>query len=313
MPVFGPVPSRRLGQSLGINNIPPKTCSYSCIYCQLGRTNRRQVKREEFYNPEDILDEARTKMEEIYSSRKQVDYITFVSDGEPTLDQNLGIEIDLLRQFKEKIAVISNSSLIWMDEVKRDLLKTDWLSLKIDAADNSIWQRIDRPHGTLALDKIMKGILDFAESYKGTLVTETMLVSGYNDYPDNISSIGMFLKRLRPSKAYLLVPTRPPAEKVQRPSYNSLQEVGRIIGSLAQVEVEFITGDEGDNFFVTDNSLDDLLNIFAVHPVKRETAIKLLKERNQDITVLESLVAQGLIEEYSYENNKFYIRKNQRK
>lgn len=310
MLVFGPVPSRRLGQSLGINNIPPKRCSYSCVYCQLGRTNRMKMEREGFYKPEDIFYEAEMKMKKLNARGGHVDYITFVSDGEPTLDRNLGAEIDLLKQFGVKIAVITNASLLWMDEVKKDLLKADWVSLKIDAVNHDIWHRIDRPHGYLDLDKIITGTLDFAKSFNGTLVTETMLVDGYNDKKECIIEIGKHLARLKPSKAYLLVPTRPPAESgIKRPSTEKVREAFLLIHELAQIDVECITGDEGKNFFFTDDAINDLLSIISVHPVKEDVVNKLLKDKKLDRLIINKLIEQNVIEEFIYENNKFYRRR----
>lgn len=310
MVIFGPVPSRRLGQSLGINNIPPKICSYSCVYCQIGRTNRMQLERCEFYKPEVIFHETEVKMKELNARGEHVDYLTFVADGEPTLDKNLGTEIDLLMQFGVKTAVITNASLLWMDEVKNDLMKADWVSLKIDAVDKDIWRRIDRPHGYLNIDKIMTGILDFARSFKGTLVTETMLVSGYNDKKECIDEIGKYLGKVKPSKVYLLVPTRPPAESsVQRPSRQELNEAFKAVRNLARVEVECITGDEGESFFFADDIINDLLSIISVHPVKEDVINKLLADRNLDRSIIDSLINQNIIEEFMYENRKFFIRK----
>ncbi len=310
MLVFGPVPSRRLGQSLGINNIPPKRCSYSCVYCQLGRTNRMQMERAEFYKPEDILCETGIKMKELNAKGGHVDYFTFVCDGEPTLDRNLGVEIDLLKQFGVKIAVITNASLLWMDEVKKDLLKADWVSLKIDAVDHDTWRRIDRPHGYLDLDKIITGTLDFAKSFNGTLVTETMLIDGYNDKKECIIELGKQLKRLKPSKAYLLVPTRPPAESgVKRPSTAKVREAFLLIQKLAQINVECITGDEGENFFFTDDVINDLLSIISVHPIREDVINQLLKDKNLDRLIINKLIEQNVIEEFLYENNKFYRRR----
>jgi wyosine [tRNA(Phe)-imidazoG37] synthetase (radical SAM superfamily) len=106
--VFGPVPSRRLGRSVGINNIPPKICSYACVYCQLGRTLKMQIERKAYYNVEDITKEVREKVEELKERGEKIDYLTFVSDGEPTLDVNIGNEIEALRPLGFKIAVITN-------------------------------------------------------------------------------------------------------------------------------------------------------------------------------------------------------------
>ena len=132
MITFGPVPSRRLGRSLGINNIPPKVCSYSCAYCQVGRTTQMEVERRPFYRPEEILDEVREKVENSWEQGKAIDYLTFVPDGEPTLDINLGREIEILKPLGIKVAVISNASLIWNEGVREVLSKADWVSLKVE-------------------------------------------------------------------------------------------------------------------------------------------------------------------------------------
>ena len=141
--VFGPVPSRRLGRSLGVNNIPPKACSYSCVYCQLGRTANVQVTRREFYNPVDILREAKSKYENAISLGESIDYITFVPDGEPTLDYRLGETLELLQSIGAKVGVISNASLISEQSVRDDLARADWVSLKIDAIDKRTWKQIN--------------------------------------------------------------------------------------------------------------------------------------------------------------------------
>jgi wyosine [tRNA(Phe)-imidazoG37] synthetase (radical SAM superfamily) len=133
MIAFGPVPSRRLGRSLGINNIPPKVCSYSCVYCQLGRTLKMQVERQAFHLPEEILVAVQKKVNSVKAAGESIDYLTFVPDGEPSLDINLGHAIELLRPLGLPIAVITNASLIWREDVRTDLRKADWVSLKVDA------------------------------------------------------------------------------------------------------------------------------------------------------------------------------------
>ena len=138
MLAFGPVPSRRLGRSLGINNIPPKICTYSCAYCQLGRTIKMQAERRAFYPPRQILQDVQDKVERTRKVTETVDYLTFVPDGEPTLDLNLGREIELLRPLGIKIAVITNSSLIWRKDVRETLMKADWVSLKANSVKQEI-------------------------------------------------------------------------------------------------------------------------------------------------------------------------------
>lgn len=310
MKVFGPVPSRRLGQSLGINNIPPKTCSYSCLYCQIGRTNRMQVMRDEFYTPEDICNEVEEKIKVLNAKGERVDYISLVPEGEPTLDKNLGKLIELLKQFNTRIAIITNASLLWMDEVKKDLLKADWVSLKIDAADRETWLRIDRPHGSLSIENILKGVKDFASNFKGRLVTETMLVKGINDSTKSIGMIGEYIAQIKPSKAYLLVPTRPPAESfVTRPDRERLKKAFAMVRDTACVEVECITEDEGESFFLTDDIINDLLSIISVHPVREDVIERLLKEKKYSMDIIGNLIKQGIVEQFTYENRKFFRKK----
>ncbi|KAA0003378.1 MAG: radical SAM protein, partial [Thermoplasmata archaeon] len=170
MSVFGPVPSRRLGKSLGVNNIPVKICSYSCVYCQLGRTLEMSIERKEYYPPSKIFEEAKEKA-------GNADCITFVPDGEPTLDINIGKEIELLRQIK-KVAVLTNGSLLWREDVRHDLMNADLVSIKIDAVSEKLWKKIDRPHPELRLEKVMEGMLEFAREFKGEIITETMLIDG---------------------------------------------------------------------------------------------------------------------------------------
>lgn len=165
MIIFGPVPSRRLGRSLGINNIPPKVCTYSCVYCQLGCTMRMLVKRREFYKPDVILKETNEKIEKLREYGESIDYLTFVPDGEPTLDVNLGLEIELLKSYGIKIAVITNVSLIWRADVREELRKADWVSLKVDSTREDVWRKINRPHKTLQLASILSGMLEFAKVY----------------------------------------------------------------------------------------------------------------------------------------------------
>ena len=311
MIVYGPVPSRRLGQSLGINHIPPKVCSYSCCYCQLGRTDKMQIERQEFYSPLTIRSEVEHKLQQLMQSGQGVDYLSFVPDGEPTLDLNLGTEIAMLKQFRKKIAVITNASLLWREDVRKDLAEADWVSVKIDAVDSDIWRAVDRPHGVLDLSSVLDGVVAFARQYKGQLVTETILVDGLNYSAEALEKLADFLAMVRPQIAYLLVPTRPPAERsVRRPSNARLLEAARMIRRTAGVKVEWITGDEReDGFFCTGDIVEDLLSITAVHPLRAEIVDEITKHRASGENLVEELVKQGLLLEFWYEGKKFYRKK----
>jgi len=156
---YGPVPSRRLGKSLGVNNIPAKVCTYSCVYCQVGRTTQMQNDRRFFYEPEDIFRDVQHRFVKANEASEKIDYLTFVPDGEPTLDVNLGKEITLLKMLEMPVGVITNSSLLWRDDVREELGKADWVSLKIDAVQEAIWRQINRPHKAIRLSLILEGML----------------------------------------------------------------------------------------------------------------------------------------------------------
>jgi len=308
---FGPVPSRRLGRSLGINNIPPKTCSYSCVYCQLGKTGNIIVDRQAFYKPADILKEVRRKVNEATVRNERIDYLTFVSDGEPTIDINIGKEISILKKMGTPIAVMTNASLLWLKDVKQDLLKADYVSLKVDAVSEDLWRRINRPHKDLRLNTVLKGIREFAEEFKGTVVSETMLIDGIN-YGNELERIAEFLTELEKlDKAYIAIPTRPPAEKWVKPAKEDAVNVAFQVFSekLGADRVEYLIGYEGNAFAFTGNVEEDLLSITAVHPMRDEAVKEFLRKANAGWQIIEKLLAADKLVELEYEGNRYYIRK----
>ena len=309
MIAFGPVPSRRLGRSLGVNNIPPKVCTYACIYCQLGRTIKLQVDRRVFYEPGGIFEAVQDKVKRAREIGETIDYFTFVPDGEPTLDVNLGREIELLKPLGIKIAVITNASLIWREDVREALMKADWVSLKVDSTREEVWRRINRPHGTLQLASILDGILEFAKAYRGELATETMLVEGVNDGDDHVGEVADFLARLKPARAYLSIPTRPPAEEWVRPPGE--EAINRAYQTLSKRvdQVEYLIGYEGNAFAFTGSVEEDLLSITAVHPMREEAVSEFLALAGAEWPVVRKLIAQGQLIEMEYDGLKFYMRK----
>ncbi len=309
MKAFGPVPSRRLGHSLGINNIPPKICTYACVYCQLGRTLKMQLERMDFYRINDVVLAVQDKVASSKKRKENIDYLSFVPDGEPTLDVNLGREIDLLKALGIKIAVISNASLISDKAVRDDLIKADWVSLKVDAVTEKYWRKIDRPHGSLKLIDILEGIKAFSNTFKGKLVTETMLVKGINDGQNEISKIASFLAELKLDKAYIAIPIRPPAEKWVKPSCERNINMAYQIFSETLDEVEYLIGYEGNAFASTGDAEDDLLSITAVHPMREEAVHEFLLKSNVGYNLIEKLLDEGKLIETEYQGRKFYTRR----
>jgi wyosine [tRNA(Phe)-imidazoG37] synthetase (radical SAM superfamily) len=262
-----------------------------------------------FYQPEEILREVEEKIQKVRILGESIDYLTFVPDGEPTLDINLGREIELLKPLGIRIAVITNASLIWRPDVREDLMKADWISLKVDSVDDKIWQRINRPHGALQLNTILSGMLEFARAYRGDLVTETMLVMGVSDSDDNIKKTADFVAQLRPAKAYISIPTRPPTERwVKSPDEKTINKAYQIFSNKIQ-SAECLIGYEGNVFAFTGNIEEDLLSITSVHPMREEAVKELLVKAKANWSIVQSLIDQGLLIEIEYEGNKFYMRR----
>jgi wyosine [tRNA(Phe)-imidazoG37] synthetase (radical SAM superfamily) len=310
--VFGPVPSRRLGRSLGIDHVPPKTCTYACTYCQLGPTMRMRVDRCAFAPPDELAAAVRAKLGALRWRGEAVDALTFVPAGEPTLDANLGTEIRALRPLGIPIAVIGNASLIWRSDVRADLVEADWVSLKVDAVDPAIWHALDRPHGSLELDAILDGACTFGRDFAGTLVTETMLVAGVNDDPEHLDAVARFLARLAPHTAYLSVPTRPPAVPGVRPPDEAAVNRAFQIFAARLPAVACLLGYEGNAFSASGDAETDLLGITAVHPMREDAVAELLRRSGADRAFLRRLVDEGRLVETRYGGSTFYVRRIKR-
>ncbi len=306
--VFGPVPSRRLGKSLGINNIPPKECTYACIYCQLGNTLKLEIKRRDFYSTKEIIEEVENHLKKIDKYGNQIDYLTFVPDGEPTLDLNLGESISALRRFGIKLAVITNSSLIDDVKVRTNLSKADWVSLKIDTVDEKTWHEINRPHGQLNFKSIINGMEMFSNDFKSFLATETMLIKNINDSDEELEATAKFIKSLNPNKSYISIPTRPPAENnVFAPDAEIINKAYHIFQSF-DINVELIIGYEGNKFSATGDFKEDILNITAVHPMRHDAVVELLEKDNAGAEDLDFLLETQQLRKLIYDNKIFYLR-----
>ena len=309
MKAFGPVPSRRLGHSLGINNIPPKVCTYSCVYCQIGKTIKLCKERQAFYKIDDLAREVKEKVNEAKKRETKIDYLSFVPDGEPTLDINLGKNIELIRPLDIKIAVITNGSLLYLKEVREDLQLVDLVSLKIDAVTSKTWLRTDRPHNSLNLRSILDGMLEFKAIFKGEIITETMLLKGINDSHEEIKKIAEFLTLLKPEKAYISIPTRPTAVKGILPASNQTINMSYQVFKENLANVEYLIGYEGNEFGFSGNIEEDLLGITSVHPMREEAVREYLKKAGADWRVITNLIKRGSLIELKYQGKNFYMRK----
>ncbi|MCK9265840.1 radical SAM protein [bacterium] len=306
--VFGPVPSRRLGQSLGVNNIPYKVCSYSCLYCQIGRTDNVTSERRAFYPVEKIVGEVGSIIKILQEKKEKIDYITFVPDGEPTLDINIGKEIEELKKFGIKIAVITNASLLWDKDVRADLNKADLVSIKVDAFEANVWGKINRPAENLDYKKVLEGIEIFRREYKGKLLTETLLVKDINDSEEELRKVANFIKGLNPSVAYIGIPTRPPAEDWVSPPCIEIINKAYLIFTEFQLNTELILGIGDVEFGYTGDVEKDILNIISVHPMSSKQVEELLKKAGKTWDVIKNLVTEKKAREIEYRGERYYLR-----
>ena len=307
MKVFGPVPSRRLGRSLGVNNIPPKSCSYNCVYCQVGITGKLELERREFYAPEEIYQEVKARVEKLRGEGEGVDYITFVPDGEPTLDINLGKEASLLRELQIPLAVITNTSLIWREDVREDLSKFDLVSLKVDAVTPLLWKKVNRPHPKLKLEDILEGALRFRESFQGIIYTETMLIDGI-DYSGEVERIAKYLSTLNPHKAFIGVPIRPPAEHWVLPAREEVVNFAyQVFKAYLGDKVELLINPEGSEFTITDDLEEEIISISSVHPIPEDYLRELLERKGYHWDRVEEMVTKGQLRKVEYLGRAFYI------
>jgi wyosine [tRNA(Phe)-imidazoG37] synthetase (radical SAM superfamily) len=305
--IFGPVPSRRLGQSLGINNIPHKVCSYSCAYCQVGKAEKMQVERQEFYKPDIIVKQVEQKLNEL-SSGHYPDFLTIVPDGEPTLDIHLGELILNLKMLGIPVAVITNASLLTDSSVQAELLNAEYISLKIDSVIPSTWRKINKPHKTLNLDNILKSAFQFSKIFRGKLVTETMLIKGLNDNQGELESIANYLLQVVPETAYIAIPTRPvPFDGIVAADENDILSAWMIFKDQ-HLTTEFLTGYEGNAFASTGNFEKDMLSITAVHPLRHDAVEELMDKSGAHKTDLNQMINIGLIRKTIYNNQIFYLR-----
>jgi wyosine [tRNA(Phe)-imidazoG37] synthetase (radical SAM superfamily) len=272
--VFGPVPSRRLGQSLGIDPVPLKTCNWNCVYCQLGRTIPLKNVRSEFFPREDILAE----VEQALASHQpgEIDWVTFIGSGETTLHAGIGW---LIRQVKSlthlPIAVITNGSLLYLPEMRLELSMADAVLPSLDAGNARLYRKINRPHPEVSYERLIHGMAAFRKEYQGKLWVEVMLVRGLNDTSQALNEIAERLKDIQPDEVHILQPDRPPVETwVQPADEEGLFRAQTILGEAAMV----INPASGSFDLSAGESLvDAILGIITRHPMREDELIKTLE------------------------------------
>lgn len=291
--VFGPVPSRRMGRSLGVSPIPRKTCNYSCIYCQLGRTDKMTNRRQAFFPLEDILAEFDRHGEDNY------DVVTVVGEGEPTLYSRLGELLAALKSRTQKpVAVITNGALLYDPQVRQELMEADIVLPSLDSCDEKTFRRVDRPFGQLDFARVAQGLVDFSQAYTGRLYLEIMLMDGINDDEASLEGFARLLKDIRYDRLYINTPVRPPAETDVRVSHP--ETIQKAVALLGGISIDMLAAGSFSSDIPYD--YEAVLSIIRRHPMNQYEIASFLESRHASdpAALLERLRADARVEEAVY-------------
>jgi len=300
---FGPVPSRRLGRSLGIDLVPFKTCTYDCIYCQLGRTTNKTRDREEYYPVKDIIQAVKEKLREI----SRPDYITLSGSGEPTLHSRIGKIIHGIKEITDiPVAVLTNGSLFWIDEVRNAVLDADLVIPSLDAGDESTFSYVNRPHGDISFKKMVDGLCSLRENYKGPIWLEVFLAGGITDIETEILKIKAWADRINPDWIQLNTAVRTPAEDfVRLVSKEKMEEIAGFLGPHCEVIADYSKVHDLSEFHST---RDDVLELLKRRPCSIDDISGGLDlHRKEAITYVQELLDQNLIRMEKRDDKALYI------
>jgi len=304
--VYGPVPSRRLGQSLGIDTIPLKTCNWNCVYCQLGRTRPLTNERRDYYPPHQIVAEIK---QAIYEHKPgEIDWVTFVGSGEPTLHASIGWLIRRTKEFTGlPVAVITNGSFLYMKYHRRELTYADAVLPSLDAGNSRLYRKINRPHPHFTFDRQVEGLKAFSNQYLGELWIEVMLVKGLNDSKEELSDIASVLRYIEPDEIHINLPTRPPVEMwVKPPDEKGIQRAKSILGDVARV----VTPTQGKfNLNEGESMTEAIMAIITRHPMEEKQLVQTIegKVQTEATSTLEELRTSGKAQVVERYGRRYWI------
>jgi wyosine [tRNA(Phe)-imidazoG37] synthetase (radical SAM superfamily) len=300
--VFGPVPSRRLGLSLGVDVIPRKLCNLDCVYCEVGRTDKRAMRRMEYLPAAEIVEEIRSAVE----NKPAIDFITFSGSGEPTLNSKLGEIVNAVKQFTSiPVAIITNGTLLYQDDVRHDLMQADVVLPSLDTVTAEMFQKVSRPHPKLMIGEILRGLKLFRQEYKGKIWLEILLVKGYNDNDEEILLMKQILEEIKPDKIQLNTVIRPPTESWAQPvSEERMREIKNMFGVGCEVIGTFAGNADQLNATIGVGDIITLLRRRAMTLDELEEAYG--KAREELVALIDVLELNGLIVPYRFQHKTYY-------
>jgi len=299
--IFGPVPSRRLGRSLGIDLVPFKTCTYDCIYCQLGKTTKKTMQRKEWAPFDIVIEQLKEKLD------SKPDYITLSGSGEPTLYSRTR---ELIKKIKEltkiPVAVLTNGSLFWRPDVRNSIMQADLVVPSLDAGNHDVFQYVNRPHKDITFDNMLQGLIDFRRRYAGQYWLEVFLLGGVTTTQSEIQKLAECIQQISPDRVQVNTVTRPPAESFALPvSKEQLEDLASKLADNAEIIADYRQVHAQEKFVVKQN---DILELLRRRPCSIEDIAQGLGlHRNEVVKYVEDLSSQGKIDTQVQNNRLYYI------
>lgn len=307
---YGPVPSRRLGFSLGVDIIPKKACVFNCVYCQVGKTTKLTTKRFSYVK----FPAFKKELKSILKKRPKIDYITIAGSGEPTLHKGLDKIIALIKtetKNKYPVCVITNSALLDREEVRHELLQADLIIPSLDAATRKTFYKIDRPHRGISFENILKGLIALRREFKGKIWLEIMVLAGYNDTKEQAQAFKKIIKKINPDKVQLNLPVRPTGAKINLPKYKNLLILKKAIGKKTEIVSGFY--EQAQKKF-SQSIKADIVKFVSVRPASAKDLMKSLGvDKKELVRDLKELLAKKDIKKTSHQGRIYFVGNQEKK
>lgn len=301
--LYGPVPSRRLGRSLGIDLVPHKVCTYDCIYCQIGKTTRKTMERKEYVPVQDLIGEIERFLREETSSP---DYLSLSGSGEPTLHSKIGAIIREIKKLTSiPVAVLTNGSLLSLEEVREDLRNADVVLPSLDAVTEEVFLKVNRPLPFFSIEKVIEGLIQFRKIYEGRIWLEILFCKGVNDAWEEILKMREVIDQIQPDQIHLNTVVRPPSEKWASPlNQEEMEKIKDLFGKKASVISGF---DRHPVSLENEDSKEMILKILRRRPLSLSDLRKGIKLRPEILeSSLEALIEERKIRKEIFQGETYY-------